>query len=373
MDRGEDRVDFELNEDQVLLKGLVEKFVEDRYELTRRIAYQREPAGFAADNWRMLAELGMLALPFAAEHGGLDGGTIEIVTVMEVLGKGLVAEPVLSDLLIAGRLIEAAGTESQKADWLPRIIGGEARLALAHFEHRARYNLAHVATTARGSEINGVKTMVLAGAGVDAYIVSARTAGECRDADGIRFFLVPATAKGVAARHYRLTDGSVASEVQFHAVTEAEPLALGYEAFATVVDEARIAACAEMIGIMSSLLDQTLEYLRTRQQFGTPLGSFQAIQHRMSDNFVRLELARSQLLRAALAAPGAGRARAIAGAKSLISANAVAIGEEAIQMHGGMGTTDELWIGHGHKRLLLLASLFGDADAELERYLDSAA
>jgi len=375
---GKDRVDFELNEDQVLLKGLVENFVEDRYDLARRAGYQREAQGFSTENWRLMAELGLLALPFAAGHGGLDGGVVEIITVMEALGAGLVAEPVLPALLIAGRLIEAAGTDAQKAAWLPRIIAGEARIALAHFEHAARYNLSAVATTAKvaesgGTVIDGAKTMVMAGVGADGLLVSARLSGGCGDPAGIGLFVVPADARGVDARAYRLTDGSVASEVHFRGVTDAQPLAGGFAAFATVIDEARIAACAEMLGIMTRLFDATLEHVRTRKQFGAALGSFQVIQHRMADNFVRLEQSRSQLYRAALAAAGAGRARAIAGAKSLIAANAIALGEDCIQLHGGMGTTDELAIGHGHKRLLLLASLFGDADAELERYLDMAA
>jgi alkylation response protein AidB-like acyl-CoA dehydrogenase len=362
-------VNFELNEDQLLLKNLTEQFVADRYDdLTRRDAYQQSQSGFSGENWALLAELGLLALPFAEDDGGLGGGMIEIITVMEALGRALVTEPLLGDLLLAGALIAETGTEAQKARWLPRIMSGEARVALAHFEHEARYDIGHVGARSQrdggsGFKLEGAKTLVLSGADADAYLVSAR------NGDDIHFHIVPADSAGLHRRDYRLVDGSVASELRLLSVPAGERLAGGMAEFARVVDRARIAMSAEMLGIMSMLFDTTLDYVRTRKQFGVPIGSFQAIQHRLADLYAALELSRSQLYRAALAQDSdEGRARAIAGAKSYVSANAVRLGEECIQLHGGIGTSNELIVGHGHKRLLLLATLFGDSDSELERF-----
>lgn len=360
-------MNFELNEDQLLLKNLTEQFVADRYDLAKRAAYQESAGGFSRENWALLAELGLLALPFAEADGGLGGGMVEIITVMETLGSGLVAEPVLSDLLLAGALIAEAGTQAQKAAWLPRIMNGEARVALAHFEQGARYDLDHVGARSQadgdGFRIDGEKTLVLAGAEADAYLVSAR------DGEDVRFHIVPADAPGLRRRDYRLVDGSVASELRLLSVPAAERLDGGMTIFAKVADRARIAASAEMIGIMSMLFQATLDYVRTRKQFGVAIGGFQAVQHRLADLYTALELSRSQLYRAALAdGDDQERARAVAGAKSYIGASAIQLGEECIQFHGGMGTTDELIIGHGHKRLLLLATLLGDSDSELERF-----
>lgn len=365
-------MDFDLNDEQTMLKDMVSRFVADHYDLPSRMRYRREPQGFSSENWRLLGELGLLALPFGEEHGGLGGGRVEIVTVMEALGRGLCAEPYLSDLLLAGRLLASAGTEVQCATWLPRILSGAARLALAHFEHPARFNPLYVRCEARpdgqSARISGAKTFVQAGEGVDGFIVSAREGGGADDPDGLSLWLVPADAAGLERRAYRLTDGSVACELRLHDAIGAR-LAGGSEALLATFDEARIAACAEMIGIMTTLFDATLEHVRTRRQFGQPIGSFQAIQHRMADLYVLLEQSRSQMLRAALWHDRRERASAaIAGAKSFVSASAVRLGEECIQFHGGMGTSDELAIGHAHKRILVLAALLGDAESELARY-----
>lgn len=360
-------MNFELNEDQLLLKNLTEQFVADRYDLAKRHGYQQSASGFSSDNWALMAELGLLALPFAEDDGGLGGGMVEIITVMETLGSALVAEPVLADLLLAGALIAQAGTAAQKAAWLPRIMSGEARVVLAHFEHGARYELDHVDARSRPDggafRIEGEKTLILAGSGADAYLVSAH------DGQGVHFYLIPAGSPGIQRRDYRLVDGSVASELRLLSVPATERLDGGMAELSKVADHARIAASAEMIGIMSMLFQTTLDYVRTRKQFGVAIGSFQAIQHRLADLYAMLELSRSQLYRAALAdGDERERARAVAGAKSYIGASALKIGEECIQFHGGMGTTDELIIGHGHKRLLLLSTLLGDPDSELARF-----
>jgi alkylation response protein AidB-like acyl-CoA dehydrogenase len=366
-------VDFDLDEQQVMIRDLAGRFAAGRYELGQRTAYRSSPEGFSRENWAMLAELGLLALPFPAEHGGFGAGAIEIVTVMEELGKGLATEPFLADLLLGGGALARAGDEALLSEWLPRIIAGQARVALAHFEHEARFNPLYVRTRAQregqAPELNGAKTFVLSGEGVDAYVVSAREDGAPDDAQGLSLWLVPAEAAGLERRAYRLTDGSVACELRLHAVKEAQRLDGGADALLATFDVARLAACGEMVGIMATLFEATLDHVRTRRQFGQPIGSFQAVQHRMADAYVLLEQSRSHLLRAALL-PGDARPRAaaIAAAKAFIGASAVKLGEECIQFHGGMGTTDELAIGHGHKRLLLLATLLGDPDSELMRY-----
>ncbi len=365
-------MNFDLDEDQVMLGDLVARFMADRYDLPKRARYRKEPEGFSRDNWRALGDLGLLALPFGEAEGGMGGGAIELMVALEGFGRGLCAEPYLSDLMLAGRLLAQAGTVAQRAAWLPAIIAGEKRLALAHVETAARYNLAYVACTVddgpQGPRLTGVKTFVQAGLGVDGFIVSARAKGVVDDPDGVSLWLVPADAPGVVARPYRLIDGSVACELRLQSVAGAERLDGGWDALLAAFDAARLAACAEMVGIMSTLLDSTLEHLRTRRQFGQPIGSFQALQHRAAELYASLEQSRSQLYRAALAGPDQAPA-ALAGAKVFISEAAIKLGEACIQLHGGMGVTDELAIGHGHKRILLLSSLLGDSESELDRYL----
>jgi alkylation response protein AidB-like acyl-CoA dehydrogenase len=367
-------VDFDLNEQQIMIRDLAVRFAGGRYDLLARARYRQEPEGFSRENWGMLAELGLLALPFDAENGGFGGGAVELITVMEEFGRALVTEPYLSDLLLGGKLLAATADSELRDAWLPRIIAGEARIALAHAEHAGRFNQTYVKTSASprngGVELSGTKTFVLAGGGADAYIVTARESGAPDSTDGLTLWLVAADAPGLDRHAYRLTDGSIACELRLHGVTQATRLDGGGAALLAAFDEARLAACAEMVGIMAMLFDATLEHVRTRKQFGVPIGSFQAIQHRMADLYLSLEQSRSQLLRAALLhSEGEPRTAAIAGAKSFIAASAVELGEECTQFHGGMGVTDELVIGHGHKRILLLASLLGDPESELMRYM----
>jgi alkylation response protein AidB-like acyl-CoA dehydrogenase len=364
-------VNFHLTEEQSLLRDAVERFASERYDVPKRAVYRAAPAGYSAENWAELAGLGVLALPFAPEDGGLGGGLVELTTVMEALGRSLAVEPVLEEVVIGAGLLAEAGTAAQKADWLPRVIEGEAHLALAHVEKTARFALDDVRTTARKAGaavvLDGEKSFVPAGAAADAYLVSARQASSDGRGD-LRHYLVAADADRLERRTFRLVDGSVASQLTLNGV-RGEPLEGGFERFVQVVERAQIAAGAEMLGIMSFLFDTTLEYVRNRRQFGAPLGSFQVIQHRMVDLYVSLELSRSQLYRATLIDGEQDRARAIAGMKSYLSSAAVTMGEECVHLHGAMGTTDELPVGHAHKRLLVLATLFGDADYELGRFV----
>ncbi|MDB5713608.1 MAG: hypothetical protein JWO15_1005 [Sphingomonadales bacterium] len=351
-------MDFGLNDDQAMLKTLIERFVADRYATGARSKYRSTSAGYSAENWDFLAQLGVLSLPFSEEDGGLGGGVVEIATTMEAIGRGLVTEPVLDGPIIGGGLIAQAGTAAQKQYWIGRITSGEAHIALAWAEHGKRFDLGKPAAKLTGNTLHGAKTLVTGTA--DAYVVTAS------DGDETRLVLMSAKAPGVRRREYRLVDGSVACELVIDDVL-VEPMPGGVEALNVVADRARIAATAEMVGIMGLLFDNTLDYVRQRHQFGVAIGSFQALQHRLADQYAALEQARSQLYRAMLATENEAPA-AIAAAKSYVSTTAIRLGEECIQMHGGMGVSDELDIGHGHKRILRLASLFGDSAHELMRY-----
>lgn len=362
-------MNFDLSEDQALLKAAVERFVADAYggDLAARRAARATSAGFSATNYARLADTGVLALPVSVANGGLGGGGTEVMVVMEALGRGLVAEPVL-EALIAALLLDGAGREAE----LVPLMAGRKLVVLAHGERAARYNLGYVATSAKSSgggvTINGAKTAVLAGGAADTLIVSARESGAA-DGPGAGFWLVSADAPGVDARAYRLSDGSVAAEISFRDVWVPASAWLGGTAdlLPPVVARGRLAAAAEMLGLMTLLFDTTLAYVKTRTQFGQPLGAFQVIQHRMTDAYVLVEQARSQVMRAALAEP-VDFARAAAGAKAFVGEAALTVAHTAVQMHGGMGITDELVIGHALKRIRVLALIFGDGGAALDAY-----
>ncbi len=351
-------MDFALSGEQEMLKSLVERYVADHYAGTQRAAYRALPRGYDDANWALLASLGLLALPFDEAFGGMGGGVVELITVLQAFGHGLVVDPVLDEIVIAGGLLQAAGTLTQKEHWLPKIIAGEAHAALAYAEHATRYRLDLSQTRFAAGRLSGAKSLVPAHA--DLLIVTAEESGT----QGL--YLVQANAAGLTQRTYRLVDGSAACELHFDNVS-AELMQAGLEALEDTALMARMAASAEMVGLMGRLFDATLEHVRARHQFGTPIGSFQAIQHRLADVYASLELARSHLIRCALA-PAGEREAAIHAAKSYISASAIRLGEECIQFHGGMGVSDELPIGHAHKRILVLAQVFGDADRELVRY-----
>ena len=361
---------FALNSDQILLKDAVDAFIQDRYNASQYREYRSAARGYSADNWQALAEIGVLGLPFAAEDGGLGSGPRELTIAFESLGSGLCVEPVLEEVVIAGGLLARAGTQDQKAAWLPRLIAGEVHLALAHFEHAARFSLDDVRVSAErhGNEtvLVGEKSVVPLGSAADLWIVSARDLVEGSAPVGL--YLVTPDAAGVERRDFRLIDGSVASTLRFRGTRVMGRLAGGYDDLAAVADLARLAAGAEMVGIMAAIFASTTEYLKTRQQFGQPLGRFQALQHRMADLYVSLEQSRSQLYRAVAAVVGGAGARSVAGMKSYVSRAAIEMGEECVHLHGGMGVTDELSISHGYKRLVLLANLFGDANSELARF-----
>ena len=365
-------MNFDLSEEQCLLRNLVEKFAADHYDAVKRLAYVRELNGFSRANWTTLAEMGVLAFPFDEADGGFGGGPIELITIMEAIGKAVATEPLLSAIIMGAGTIARGGTAEQRNRWLPLVVSAQAIVALAHSEREARFGQHPVMTRAAHAgdsiQLNGAKQMVLLGSAADAFVVSAI---ETDGATGL--YLVEADAAGLERRGYRLTDGSAACDLVLRSVA-AEPLAGGGAALDAVLDDARLAICAEMLGLMTMMFDATLDYIKTRSQFGQPIGAFQAIQHRMADDYSRLELSRSQLYRAAARDPGdPGRPAAIAAAKAYISGCATMLGEDAIQFHGGIGTTEELMVGQAFKRVMLLTSLLGDGDWETRRYLELTA
>lgn len=357
-------ISFDLTEDQALLKAAAERYVSDCVpDLDAWRAARRQVPGFDPAHWRRLGESGLIGLAVSGERGGLGGSAADLALVAEVFGRGIVPEPWLDAAVIAGGLLDAAMPVAQQDTVLQALLAGETIVALAHAERAARFDLAAVDTraTAQGGRIilDGRKTAVMAGGAADWFIVSAR------DDAGIGLWLVPASACDVRA--YPLADGSRAAEVALQgvAVTADERLTDGWEAMPAMVARARATAAAEMLGAAALLFDTTLAYVKTRQQFGQPIGRFQVIQHRMTDCYMQLEQMRSQVLRAALAAP-ADFARAAAGAFAYCADAGLAIAREAVQFHGGMGVTDELIVGHALKRLHVLALTFGDAAAALD-------
>lgn len=367
-------MNFDLTEEQGLLRDLVLRFGSDHYDASKRLAYLRESGGFSRKNWILLAETGLLGFALAEADGGFGGSDADIITVMEALGDFAAVEPVLSSVILGIGAISEAGTAEQRERLLPALVAGERFAAFALYERGGRYNSDRLSTKALGNGdgivLRGSKQMVLGGAFATDLVVAARDS----DHGDIALYLVDAETSGLVRRDYRLADGSVASDIDFQNVS-AQPMTGGEQAIQTVLARARLAICGELVGLMGLMLRETLDYLKTRQQFGQALGSFQAIQHRMAECYAKVELSRSQLYRAAGQDGNEGDVRqaAIHGAKAYIGESAMHVGEEAVQLHGGIGTTEELLVGQAFKRVFTLASLFGDADAELRHYIAQTA
>ncbi|MGE5513822.1 MAG: acyl-CoA dehydrogenase family protein [Bacteroidota bacterium] len=372
-------MDFELSEEQQMLKDSVDRLTADRYpDLKTRKSYMHEPTGFSASVWKEYADLGLLAIPFAEADGGLGQGAVETMIVMEALGRSLAIEPYLSTVVLGGGAQRHGGSAPQRARLIPDLAAGKTTLALAYLEQQSRFDLADVTTTARGDgkggyTLEGDKCVVLAGDSADWLIVTARVAGDQRARDGIGLFLVNAKLPGVSRRGYPTQDGQRAADISLSGVKVAadEVLAAPDKGFAVlerVVHEGIAALCAEAVGAMSALHELTLDYLKTRKQFGVPIGSFQVLQHRAVDMFTHLEQARSMAYYATMMAgeEDAGeRRRAMSAAKVQIGRSARFIGQEAIQLHGGIGMTMEYKAGHYFKRLTMIDMMFGNADHHL--------
>ena len=375
-------MDFDFTEEQRLLDETVRRLVKDEYDIAKRKAYTAEPEGFSRKLWQRYADLGLLGLPFTEAEGGFGGSAVETMIVMESFGRGLVVEPYLANVVLGGGLVTLAGSAAQKQAILPELAGGKLLLAFAHGERQSRYTLSDVETTAKkdgsGYVLSGKKGVVLHGDSADQLIVSARNAGASRDRKGLSLFFVDAKAKGVSRRGYPTVDGLRAAEIALDQVRVEGDALLGrwgeaYPVIEHAVDRAIAALAAEAVGIMETLNATTLDYLKTRKQFGVPIGSFQALQHRMADMIVEFEQARSMATLAALSADLANaqeRRRVISAAKVQIGKSGRFVGQQAIQLHGGIGMTEEYSAGHYFKRLTMIDQTFGDADHHLDRFAE---
>jgi len=370
-------MDFELTEEQQLLRHSVERYLADHYQFESRKRYAHEPRGWSLIIWKQYADLGLLGLPFAEEYCGSAGGPVETMIVMEEIGRALVLEPYLATVVLGAGFIRLGGSKAMQADILPKIAAGELSLAFAHSERQARYNLADVATTARrdgtGFVLDGAKTLVLHGDSAEKFVVSARTSGAQTDRDGLALFLIDAGAPGVSVRGYPTVDGLRAAEVTLSNVRADASAAVGEPgaAFALierVADTAIAALCAEAVGAMAAMHATTVDYMKTRRQFGVTIGSFQALQHRTAEMLIAVEQARSMAMLATMMAAeddARERRQAISAAKVQIGRSGRFVGQQAIQIHGGIGMTMETKVGHYFKRVTMIDTQFGDADYHL--------
>ncbi|MGY4230307.1 pimeloyl-CoA dehydrogenase small subunit [Bradyrhizobium sp. USDA 4503] len=372
-------MNFDLSEERRLLKDSVERLLLDSYGLDERRKYQREKPGFSEAMWARYAELGLLALPFGEAHGGFGGDAVDTMIIMEAFGKALILEPYFATVVLAGGILRHGASEAQRAELIPAIAEGRIKLAFAYAEPQARYDLFDVQTQAKkdggGWALNGAKGLVLHGDAADRIIVSARTAGDSRAKDGIGLFLVDGNAPGLTRRGYMTQDGLRAAEITLENVRATAADVIGdpagaFPVISRVADEAVAALCAEAVGCFAEMQAITVDYLKTREQFGKKIGTFQVLQHRAVDMFVELEQSRSMAMYAAMMAGESDvteRERAISAAKVQIGRSAKAIGHQSIQLHGGIGMTMEYSIGHYFKHVTMIDTLFGDADHHLGR------
>ncbi len=372
-------MNFSFSEEQEMVRDFVERFVREKYEPDMRRKIESSEQGFSSENWNMFAELGWLGLPFPEEDGGFGGGAVETMIIFEAFGRGPVLEPFLATAILAGSALRQAASAAQKEALIPAIIDGSIQLALAYCEPDGRYNPANVSTmateTGEGFVIDGDKSVVLNGPAADRLIISARTHGQQHDPDGVTLFLVDASAKGVSRQNYPTQDGFRASEIVFDEVAVSADAVIGelhggYAILNNAIEEAILASCAEAVGAMEMLYKATVEFSRTRKQFGVPIGSFQVLQHRMSEMFMEYEQTKSLLYRAAMAmdAGADDASRTISALKIQVGNAGRKVGQEAIQIHGGMGMTEEMYVGYYFKRLTMINSLFGNIDYHLRRF-----
>jgi len=371
-------MDFSFTEEQSMLRDTVASYLADHYSFDQRRAILAKEPGWSPAIWKAFAEeLGILGAPFSEELGGLGGGPIENMIVMEEMGKALVVEPYLGTVVIGGGFLKHSG-HANAAELIGQIIAGEAIFAFAYAEPQGRYNLADLKTTAKkdgaGYVLNGHKAVVIGAPYATHLIVTARTGGGQRDAQGVSVFIVPKGAAGVTTRDYPTVDGFRASEVYLENVKVGADALLGPEGqglplVEKVVDEALAATCAEACGVLRKLHEGTLEYTKQRKQFGQPISAFQVLQHRMVDMFIQVEQSISMTYMANIKLSDEDeRAKAAAAAKVQIGKACKFVGQNAIQLHGGMGMTDEMAIGHYFKRATMIESAFGSTDHHLARY-----
>ncbi len=373
-------MNFEYSDEQKLLSDTLKKFLATGYNFDARAKIMASPAGHSEDVWAALAEMGLLGVPFAEEYGGFGGSTVDMMIVMEAIGEGLLVEPYLATVGLGGRFVARGGPAAPQERIQPSLIQGKTKMAFAHTEPGVRYDVAHVGMRVKksgdGWVLDGDKRMVLHGGAADLLVVSARTAGGDRDQNGISLFLVERSAPGVKVTEYRTIDNLRVADIRFTNVAVTRDALIGGESagFALaedVVDYATALVCAEAVGAIKYAHDATLQYLKERRQFGVPIGTFQALQHRMVDILISLEQARSIATLACVkvdTADAAERKRVVSAAKIKIADAARHVSQEAVQLHGGMGMTEELKISHTFRRLTMIAQAFGDADHHLERF-----
>jgi alkylation response protein AidB-like acyl-CoA dehydrogenase len=378
-------MNFDLSEEQQLLADTLRRYLNNDYTFEKRAAIVASPAGWSESVWATLADMGILGVPFAEEHGGYGGTSVDMMVVMEVLGEALVVEPYVATVGLGGRFVARGGSPSQRKRILPALVQGKHRLVFAHTERGARYHLRHVGTRARRSRrgyvLDGEKRAVLHAACAETLVVSARTAGGDTDASGISLFLVERDTPGVTVKEYRTIDELRGADVWLSEVAVPEEALLGVEGAALplieeVTDYAIALLAAEAVGAIRYANEATLDHIKTRRQFGVPIGSFQVLQHRMVDMTISYEQARSMACLGCVkvdTAEAAERRRIASAVKIKIADACRHVSQEAVQLHGGMGMTEELKISHTFRRLTMIAQTLGDAEHHLERFADAEA
>lgn len=373
-------MDFSLSEIQEMMRESALKFIQKEYDFETRRKLSKSDIGYSEKNWELFAELGWLALPIDEDFGGIGGTVLDTIVLQEELGKGLLLEPYFSSVLLGANLVNKLGTQSQKEEMLENVISGQQKLALVHSEGHAPFDLTQMRTNAENRDgmyvLNGHKSVVLGGQNADILLVVARTSGVMGDKKGLSVFVIPSDITGITIKGYRTNDAMGAAEITFNNVEVGAETVLGqvdqaYEDVQRVLMEGVVNLSAEAVGIMEKLVELTAEYLGMREQFNAPIGKFQALQHRAADMFMEKELAKSMLYYAAIetADGSADYERACAMLKVRIGTAARFVGQQAVQLHGGMGVTDELSVGHYFKRLTCINNLLGSRDYHLNTLL----
>ena len=375
-------MEFDYTEEQLALQDTLQRFISRDYDFDKRKHVLRSEAGFSADAWKQYAELGLLALPLPEDLGGLGGTAVDVMVVMEQFGRGLLMEPYLSSVVLGAALLSGA-SDALKQKLLPQIAEGKTKVALAAYEPAGRFDPAYVSCTAvqknGGWRLAGRKSVALDAPSADYFLISARSGGKPTDADGVSLFLVPRDAQGLTVTGYATQTGARAGDLLLEDVTLSSDALIGAagEALPSIrwaIDRGIAALCAEAVGVMNALNTATLEYLKTRKQFGVAIGTFQALKHRMADMLMAAEQSKSMAIIAAVQADSDNaveRSRSIAAAKAYIGQAGRLVGQQAVQLHGGMGVVDEHIVSHYFKRLTMIDITFGDADYHLGRFSDT--
>ena len=359
---------FDPTEEQTMIRDALQRFAAERYDVEKRRIYRQSATGFGEGNWAALAELGLFALPLPEAAGGMGGHGGDVMALMVEIGRGLIVEPVLASICLCADIVARCGSDEQRTCWLDELIAGTSRWTFVLNENGLDPgDGARLSRRGEDWSLEAQRGFAPDAGGVDAFLFLASVE------DGLVLVSVPAEADGLDRRDHRILDGSIAAAVSVHdaIVKTADVIPISATELVEILDRGRFAVACETLGVMERLLADTLDYVRTRQQFGSPIGGFQTIQHRMARLYLAVEQSRSLLFKAALAKPEA-RSAAIDAAKAFVSDAALHLAHECVQFHGGMGITDELAIGYGHKRIVVLSRLFGNAQADRARYLAAA-